>query len=56
MFIFVLFYNQVSISHTSPFEEDRNLDAGDGDHAHSSGWGNHGWFYISVRVSLFLWV
>ncbi|KAF7830881.1 TLC ATP/ADP transporter [Senna tora] len=22
----------------------------------SSSWGNHGWFYISVRIALFLWV
>ena len=24
--------------------------------ASSDGWGHHGWFYISVRISLFLWV
>ncbi|XP_045808708.1 uncharacterized protein LOC123902917 [Trifolium pratense] len=24
--------------------------------ASSSGWDNHGWFYISVRIGLFLWV
>ncbi|CAA6654646.1 unnamed protein product [Spirodela intermedia] len=48
--------SMVSMSHTSPFEEDRNFDTGDSEHAHSSGWGNHGWFFISVRVSLFLWV
>ncbi|RAL52304.1 hypothetical protein DM860_016153 [Cuscuta australis] len=24
--------------------------------ASSAGWGNHGWFYISVRISFFLWV
>lgn len=22
----------------------------------ASGWDNHGWFYISVRVGFFLWV
>lgn len=24
--------------------------------AKSEGWGNHGWFYVSVRVGLFLWI
>ncbi|MQL92342.1 hypothetical protein Taro_024962 [Colocasia esculenta] len=46
----------VSTSHTFPLEEDGKINIGDKSQAHSSGWGNHGWFYISVRICLFLWV
>lgn len=24
--------------------------------ANSGGWESHGWFYISVRIGMFLWV
>ncbi|TYI07251.1 hypothetical protein ES332_A10G215100v1 [Gossypium tomentosum] len=33
---------KVSIGHDSPID--------------AQGWGNHGWFYVSVRIGLFLWV
>uniref|UniRef100_A0A1D1YY02 ADP,ATP carrier protein n=1 Tax=Anthurium amnicola TaxID=1678845 RepID=A0A1D1YY02_9ARAE len=47
---------KVSTSHTSPLEEDGKIDIGNDSHGHSPGWGNHGWFYVSVRICLFLWV
>ncbi|TYG51057.1 hypothetical protein ES288_D10G226000v1 [Gossypium darwinii] len=33
---------KVGIGHDSPID--------------AQGWGNHGWFYVSVRIGLFLWV
>ncbi|XP_025013405.1 uncharacterized protein LOC8259531 isoform X5 [Ricinus communis] len=47
--------NQVSIS--TELKEDLNVDVSQTDSPMGSGdWGNHGWFYISVRIGLFLWV
>ncbi|KAM0950529.1 putative ADP/ATP carrier protein, bacterial type [Dioscorea sansibarensis] len=37
-----------------PKEGAHEDDARDG--PHSLGWGSHGWFYILVRIGLFLWV
>ncbi|KAK7377475.1 hypothetical protein VNO80_02900 [Phaseolus coccineus] len=40
---------------TNPLKEERKV--GDqGSLTSSFGWDNHGWFYISVRIGLFLWV
>ncbi|XP_027940157.1 uncharacterized protein LOC114194238 isoform X3 [Vigna unguiculata] len=40
---------------THPSKEERKI--GDqGSLTSSFGWDNHGWFYISVRIGLFLWV
>ncbi|OVA17258.1 ADP/ATP carrier protein [Macleaya cordata] len=43
----------VSLSNS---EEDRNVDVNEDSPAHSAGWSNHGWLYISVRIGFFLWV
>lgn len=40
---------------TNPSKEEAKI--GDrGSLASSFGWDDHGWFYISVRIGLFLWV
>lgn len=40
----------------STIKEELKIDVGKSTPAYSSGWGDHGWFYISVRIGLFLWV
>ncbi|XP_061364424.1 uncharacterized protein LOC133307883 isoform X4 [Gastrolobium bilobum] len=40
---------------TVPSKEGGKIDE-QGSLASSFGWNNHGWFYISVRIGLFLWV
>ncbi|XP_077239159.1 TLC ATP/ADP transporter isoform X3 [Tasmannia lanceolata] len=45
-----------SVSRSSLVKEDGKVDVSEGSPAHSAGWGQHGWFYISVRIGLFLWV
>ncbi|XP_043724811.1 uncharacterized protein LOC122671575 [Telopea speciosissima] len=47
--------SKVSVPH-STFKEDLKVDENHGSPAISDGWGNHGWFYISVRTGFFLWV
>ncbi|PIA58031.1 hypothetical protein AQUCO_00500155v1 [Aquilegia coerulea] len=37
-------------------EEDEKAVLDQGDPTNLAGWGDHGWFYISVRIGLFLWV
>nr|XP_048325655.1 uncharacterized protein LOC107413977 isoform X1 [Ziziphus jujuba var. spinosa]XP_048325656.1 uncharacterized protein LOC107413977 isoform X1 [Ziziphus jujuba var. spinosa] len=44
----------VTVSSTS--EGNLRVDDNQANPAHSIGWENHGWFYISVRIGLFLWV
>ncbi|KAJ0975513.1 hypothetical protein J5N97_017478 [Dioscorea zingiberensis] len=44
-----------SVSHPS-LVEDRTHGHAAQDGPHLSDWGSHGWFYILVRISLFLWV
>ncbi|KAF3433295.1 hypothetical protein FNV43_RR24397 [Rhamnella rubrinervis] len=44
----------VSISSTS--EGNERVDDNESNPAYSVGWENHGWFYVSVRIGLFLWV
>ncbi|KAL9331084.1 hypothetical protein ACSQ67_000694 [Phaseolus vulgaris] len=39
----------------NPLKEERKI-SDQGSLASSFGWDNHGWFYISVRIGLFLWV
>ncbi|XP_057979404.1 uncharacterized protein LOC131165524 isoform X2 [Malania oleifera] len=36
--------------------KDLNLEVDQASAARSGGWSNHGWFYVSVRIGLFLWV
>lgn len=48
-----IYYIQVSVSHSS--NEELKVNANQSP-AHSAPWGDHGWFYISVRIGLFLWV
>ncbi|KAJ8624532.1 hypothetical protein MRB53_033062 [Persea americana] len=47
------FNSMVSVSHSSYEELKVNANQSP---AHSAPWGDHGWFYISVRIGLFLWV
>ncbi|XP_061364425.1 uncharacterized protein LOC133307883 isoform X5 [Gastrolobium bilobum] len=48
--------NQIGSSTlTVPSKEGGKIDE-QGSLASSFGWNNHGWFYISVRIGLFLWV
>lgn len=49
-----IFQGPVSISSTS--EENERVDDNESNPAYSVGWENHGWFYVSVRIGLFLWV
>lgn len=46
---------QVSSANSLALGHDQNLD---GDHANvmHSGWDNHSWYYICVRMGLYLWV
>ncbi|XP_060675473.1 uncharacterized protein LOC107413977 isoform X2 [Ziziphus jujuba] len=44
----------VTVSSTS--EGNLRVDDNQANPAHSIGWENHGWFYISVRIGFFLWV
>lgn len=41
---------------SSTIKDELKIEVDKSTPAHSSGWGNHGWFYISVRIGLFLWV
>ncbi|PKA64842.1 hypothetical protein AXF42_Ash011444 [Apostasia shenzhenica] len=47
--------SQFSISHLTSSKE-KGTSGTENDHALHDGWGNHDWFYISVRIGLFLWV
>ncbi|KAI0501866.1 hypothetical protein KFK09_016811 [Dendrobium nobile] len=44
-----------SVSHSSSPEDIGSSGTPEG-HTIHDGWGNHGWFYISVRIGVFLWV
>ncbi|KAL5709869.1 hypothetical protein ACHQM5_020503 [Ranunculus cassubicifolius] len=48
--------SKTSVSLSPNAEGDQTTIFDQGDHAHPSSWGDHGWFYISVRIGLFLWV
>lgn len=45
-----------SVSHSSSPEDVEGNSATVVGHTFHDGWGNHGWFYITVRIGLFLWV
>lgn len=45
-----------SVSSSSQLKEDVKNGTVRASSANSVGWGNHSWFYISVRTGLFLWV
>ncbi|XP_073114532.1 uncharacterized protein [Elaeis guineensis] len=47
--------SKVSDPH-SPSSENGKENISSDSPSNSAGWGNHGWFYIVVRISLFLWV
>ncbi|XP_010253144.1 PREDICTED: uncharacterized protein LOC104594525 isoform X2 [Nelumbo nucifera] len=47
---------KVSASQPSNFKDDPKLDVNQERPTDSGGWSNHGWFYSSVRIGLFLWV
>ncbi|GLT46035.1 hypothetical protein SLA2020_198250 [Shorea laevis] len=48
--------SQDSVLLSSELKVDLKVDADQASPFNSVGWGNHGWFYISVRIGLFLWV
>ncbi|XP_048228037.1 uncharacterized protein LOC107261932 isoform X1 [Ricinus communis] len=51
------FITKGTVSISTELKEDLNIDVSQTDSPMGSGdWGNHGWFYISVRIGLFLWV
>lgn len=45
-----------SVSHSSKPEDVEGNPANLVGHTLHDGWSNHGWFYITVRIGLFLWV
>ncbi|PON79035.1 ADP/ATP carrier protein [Parasponia andersonii] len=45
-----------SVSTSFGSEEDQSGEANQDNPAYSMGWESHGWFYVSVRIGLFLWV
>ncbi|KAG1338121.1 ADP,ATP carrier protein [Cocos nucifera] len=47
--------SKVSDPHSPPSENGKENVSSDSP-SNSAGWGNHSWFYIMVRISLFLWV
>lgn len=46
---------QASASNSTLFEDEKLTPSQEGP-VRPSGWSNHGWFYVIVRISLFLWV
>lgn len=54
MYWIVIVQGSVTVSSTS--EGNLRVDDNQANPAHSIGWENHGWFYISVRIGFFLWV
>uniref|UniRef100_A0A5B7BNS0 ADP,ATP carrier protein n=1 Tax=Davidia involucrata TaxID=16924 RepID=A0A5B7BNS0_DAVIN len=43
-------------SMSSTLKEELKVEVNQASPAFSVGWDNHGWFYVSVRIGLFLWV
>lgn len=41
---------------SSNAKEDPKAAVDQGSTANSADWGDHGWFYVSVRMGFFLWV
>lgn len=51
------FFNFKGLLHmASTAKEELKLQVNQASPTSADGWGHHGWFYISVRISLFLWV
>lgn len=55
-FIGSAFNIQASVTASSMSEHDQNSDDSQAGYMHSGGWEGHSWYYISVRIGLFLWV
>lgn len=47
---------KASVTASSMSEHDQNSDDSQAGYMHSGGWEGHSWYYISVRIGLFLWV
>ncbi|URE09668.1 hypothetical protein MUK42_03835 [Musa troglodytarum] len=47
--------SKASASNSTLFEDEKLTPSQEGP-VRPSGWSNHGWFYVIVRISLFLWV
>ncbi|XP_065041832.1 uncharacterized protein LOC135675523 isoform X2 [Musa acuminata AAA Group] len=47
--------SKASASNSTLFEDEKLTPSQEGS-VRPSGWSNHGWFYVIVRISLFLWV
>ncbi|KAL0001896.1 hypothetical protein SO802_015677 [Lithocarpus litseifolius] len=45
-----------SLATSSTSREEQKVDVNPADSTYSAEWDNHGWFYMLVRVALFLWV
>ncbi|CAN0923841.1 hypothetical protein LINGRAHAP2_LOCUS33781 [Linum grandiflorum] len=60
VFFFLWHSSSVGVDGSSSLEgkdaADLKTDANGDDHANPVVWTKHGWFYISVRIGLFLWV
>ncbi|CAL5343735.1 unnamed protein product [Camellia sinensis] len=69
LILFFILWHSSSPEHTLPnlkrlismsptIKEELKVDVNQATPAYSEGWGwgDHGWFYVSVRISLFLWV
>ncbi|XP_057474460.1 uncharacterized protein LOC130762691 isoform X1 [Actinidia eriantha] len=41
---------------SSSIKDELKVEVNQANPAHSEGWEDHGWFYVSVRIGLFLWV
>ncbi|KAM7491859.1 hypothetical protein LguiA_034780 [Lonicera macranthoides] len=48
------FKGLLSMSYT--IKEELKVEVSQTTHSSSNDWGQHGWFYISVRIGLFLWI
>ncbi|KAJ8427681.1 hypothetical protein Cgig2_027988 [Carnegiea gigantea] len=47
---------KASVTASSMSEHDQNSDDSQSGYMHSGGWEGHSWYYISVRIGLFLWI
>nr|POE68447.1 hypothetical protein CFP56_20755 [Quercus suber] len=45
-----------SLATSSTSRKEQKVDVNPADSTYSAEWDNHGWFYMLVRVALFLWV
>ncbi|XP_057979405.1 uncharacterized protein LOC131165524 isoform X3 [Malania oleifera] len=54
--VFYILWHSSSAGYSPSKPKDLNLEVDQASAARSGGWSNHGWFYVSVRIGLFLWV